>query len=120
MTFCIATQFHNRVSILDCHVTAIAPANLRMASYAMNQPWYLEDICAGLAATDIEGVLLNVLRGNCHWIYHFRWELIHEPLLTRITGGTLDTVDGILHLSSLYLHHGDFPRCFQVGSRAVR
>ena len=38
MTFCIATQFHNGVSILDCAVTAIAATNLHMGSYAMNQP----------------------------------------------------------------------------------
>ena len=66
----------------------------------MNQPLSLEHIRPGIATANIEDVPLKVLRGTHHCIYHFRRELVHEPLLERTTGRTLDTIDDILPLPS--------------------
>ena len=100
MTLYIANRFHNWVSILDYPVIAIAAASLHMASYAMNQPCSIEDISSGIAAPDIDDVPV-VLRATYYCLYHSRRELIHEPLLERITGRTVDTLDYILPLPSI-------------------
>ncbi|KAL9071981.1 MAG: hypothetical protein Q9161_003913 [Pseudevernia consocians] len=89
----IADRIHDRGPMNGRPLVAIAAGSLYMASYAMYEPRSLQAISRGTVATGMEDIGADVIQRTYDWLHQYRRRLIHEGLLERVTGRTLDIID---------------------------